>query len=313
MAPSDIETPVTAEPPLTSAPSADASDWLKDLEAQQEEPSAAPEEPAASFTTTSMESIDWSFDQPEKSPDAVEPFEAVEPTETPEIPDWLKNVEASEPDMAPSSAEAELPDWLKPVAEETTPAAAEPEPFIEEFPPLITPVEPLTAPPSLESLGTSAKEQDDAMAWLESLAAKHGAKAEELVTDPNARSDKPPEWVEQAKALGEAQPIIPEPAPQEPVFLEPEPEQPFEPVESPSYAEPIMPGLEGSLQFEGGDTIPMIVPEPETPEEPAVEPVEMQMPESPSGARTRSRGPANRTGALRTHLRCDGHLAAQPG
>lgn len=44
------------------------------------------------------------------------------------------------------------------------------------------------------------------MAWLESLAAKHGAKAEELVTDPNARSETPPAWVEQARAINESQP-----------------------------------------------------------------------------------------------------------
>ena len=89
------------------------------------------------------------------------------------------------------------------------------------------------------------------MAWLESLAAKHGAKAEEFVTDPNARSDKPPEWVEQARALGETQPIVPEPAPRAPAFLEPEPEAPSEPVQTPSYAEPIMPGLEGTSNSMG--------------------------------------------------------------
>ena len=43
------------------------------------------------------------------------------------------------------------------------------------------------------------------MAWLESLAAKHGAKPEELVTDPNKRSDTPPEWVQQAQAVGQAE------------------------------------------------------------------------------------------------------------
>ena len=50
----------------------------------------------------------------------------------------------------------------------------------------------------LGGLGKSVQEQDDAMAWLESLAAKHGAKAEELVTDPNARTDVAPDWVDKA-------------------------------------------------------------------------------------------------------------------
>jgi hypothetical protein len=49
------------------------------------------------------------------------------------------------------------------------------------------------------------------MAWLEGLASKHGAKAEELVTDPNARSEVAPEWVDKARAIGEPpeQPAVP--------------------------------------------------------------------------------------------------------
>ncbi len=43
------------------------------------------------------------------------------------------------------------------------------------------------------------------MAWLESLATKHGAKSEELVTDPSKRNETPPEWVTQAQSIGEAQ------------------------------------------------------------------------------------------------------------
>ena len=45
------------------------------------------------------------------------------------------------------------------------------------------------------------------MQWrgLKSLAAKHGAKPEELVTDPSKRLDTPPEWVSQAQSIGEAQ------------------------------------------------------------------------------------------------------------
>jgi hypothetical protein len=57
----------------------------------------------------------------------------------------------------------------------------------------------------LETLGASAQEQDDAVSWLESLASKHGAKAEELVTDPSTRSEKPPEWVQQARTIAESQ------------------------------------------------------------------------------------------------------------
>ncbi len=44
------------------------------------------------------------------------------------------------------------------------------------------------------------------MAWLEGLAAKHGAKPEELVTDPNARTEVAPEWVDKAKEINEQAP-----------------------------------------------------------------------------------------------------------
>jgi hypothetical protein len=70
--------------------------------------------------------------------------------------------------------------------------------------------QPAAAQPSVESLGSSAQEQDDAVAWLESLAAKHGAKPEELVTDPNKRSETPPEWVAQAQNIGAQTPVEPE-------------------------------------------------------------------------------------------------------
>ena len=39
---------------------------------------------------------------------------------------------------------------------------------------------------------------DDAMAWLESLAAKQGADEETLLTRPEERMETPPEWVSQA-------------------------------------------------------------------------------------------------------------------
>jgi hypothetical protein len=59
---------------------------------------------------------------------------------------------------------------------------------------------------SLDTLGASAKEQDEAVSWLESLASKHGAKPEELVTDPNSRSDIAPDWVNQARDIAQSQP-----------------------------------------------------------------------------------------------------------
>jgi hypothetical protein len=43
----------------------------------------------------------------------------------------------------------------------------------------------------LGGLGTAPQQQDDALAWLEGLAEKHGAKPEELLTAPGARPSAP--------------------------------------------------------------------------------------------------------------------------
>lgn len=281
-----------AVPMQAAEPAADLPEWLREMKSEgagtpaAEVPAAPVDEPAAwmaDMTLGEVEADSIPTREPAASsvddtPDWLKTIsaEAEEPAQ--DIPDWLKNIEATEPGLAPSSAEASLPDWLEPTVEEAAPAPSmrAPEPLETEFPPKITPVEPLTPPPSLESLGTSAKEQDDALAWLESLAAKHGARAEEMVSDPNARTDKPPEWVEQAKALNEGQPGTPEPATDatQPIFLEPEPdekvEQAVEPVEAESpymeTPEPVAPELEGSIRFDEVGEARVIEPEAEQPE-----------------------------------------------
>jgi len=134
-----------------------------------------------------------------------------------DIPDWLQDLgkeqpeqQAVQPEPAPkneASVSADLtPDWLSSFSE-TEPE--QPEPASDAEPPKAAP-----RAVSIETLGTTEKEQDDAVAWLEMLAAKHGAKPEELVTDPNARKETPPEWVEQARSIAESkseeQPVTPE-------------------------------------------------------------------------------------------------------
>jgi hypothetical protein len=141
-----------------------------------------------------------------------------------ETPDWLKELAGRELDepASPAASTTET-DWLGGSPAEQT-AAVPPEPLPEESPAwlkdfnndLETPItkaeppqpaapQPINVEPAstLGSLGTTAQEQDDAMAWLEGLAAKHGAKPEELVTDPNARTEVAPDWVDKAKEIGE--------------------------------------------------------------------------------------------------------------
>ena len=168
---------------------ADMPDWLK---AMAPEDASTPIEPSA--TDTPDEAAAWlSGLQAAAVGTAVQ---QAQPADEGNVPDWLKSLDETGP-AAPISADTSgLPDWLMPEPAAETPAA-------------VTPSAPAAPAASLETLGTSAQEQDDAIAWLESLASKHGAKPEELVTDPNARSETPPEWVTQARELGEARPETP--------------------------------------------------------------------------------------------------------
>jgi len=228
-----FETPDESPVELTPA---DLPGWLKD-KMPPDEP-AKPSAPAfISESATPQPPVDLDATQKSQPAAELEPFHqdslgATQPSHTPaleqtgaEAPDWLKSLTA--PAAPEPSAAEDLPDWLKNLAEpkaETdsgpaeTSVAAEPEsqpPEVEQAEaalPESIQAEPPPPAPSLETLGASAKEQDDAVAWLESLAAKHGARPEELVTDPAARTEQAPEWVEQARSLAESQSARPEPA-----------------------------------------------------------------------------------------------------
>ena len=176
----------------TQAQAGDAPDWLSGLDNSQ---TSEPEQAQPGDTPEWLSGIDQPSFQP-----------ASEGLTAADRPDWLSgldNTQASEPVPAPTtnisdlfstpSSEpvsdqiGDLPDWLD---------------GLDELQP-IQPITPASSSASVESLGSTAQEQDDAVAWLESLAAKHGAKPEELVTDPNKRSDTPPEWVQQAQNINQ--------------------------------------------------------------------------------------------------------------
>jgi len=131
-------------------------------------------------------------DEPGREPPAQEP--------SGQAPSWLLDTDDTAQAALASSEETgeddEAPDWLSGLAtasEEPTHMPATPKQAEG------------TAEPTLKDiggLGTTPKEQDDALAWLEGLAEKHGAKPEELLTAPGARPSMPPEWVDRAKQLG---------------------------------------------------------------------------------------------------------------
>jgi tetratricopeptide (TPR) repeat protein len=143
-------------------------------------------------------------------------FEAAGPAQEADLPDWIKPPGES-PGASPQEQEDAIA-WLESLAAKhgakpeelvTDPSrrSEAPPEWVERAQAVSQPKQTLPPEASLiENLGASAQEQDDAVAWLESLAAKHGAKPEELVTDPSKRSESPPEWVEQARAASGIQP-----------------------------------------------------------------------------------------------------------
>ncbi|MBK9210843.1 MAG: hypothetical protein IPL71_22205 [Anaerolineales bacterium] len=107
----------------------------------------------------------------------------IEPAQAADLPDWLSGLDdAQSIELEPAAQPSDIPNWLNDMDKKDQPVS------------------------SIDSLGASAQEQDDAVAWLESLAAKHGAKPEELVTDPSKRHETPPEWVSQAQNLNQQAP-----------------------------------------------------------------------------------------------------------
>ncbi len=123
---------------------------------------------------------------------------------TGEMPAWLKEeITAEEPSEAASA-----------LAEEAAPEPAE---AMQPWAAADEPPQAVAATPESEAVPVG----DEALAWLESLAAKHGIKDEELVMPAEARTGEMPEWLmeaaeqppEAAMAPAEAAPSTVEPLP----------------------------------------------------------------------------------------------------
>ena len=228
-----------------SAPSGDQPDWMSQ--------SAGPAQPA-SFAEKPQDQPDWlsQLDQPEPAPSepASSDFEFL--NQTTEVQDqpapdvsptsmtdtgrlgtsdqerddsfaWLENLAAKQGASEglltkPEDRLQDEPDWVQQAKALTGQAAQTPAPVLQ-------PDDAPTAPGlpqvggDLEELGKSEQERDDSFAWLEGLAAKQGA-SEGLLTRPEERLEKEPEWVKQAKDLGAQSPPVMEQPPAHPPAIE---------------------------------------------------------------------------------------------
>jgi cytochrome c-type biogenesis protein CcmH/NrfG len=230
--------PPASSPDKEAAPVSQSQEQIPDFLRQAgwgESSGAFQESPSATSSATADETETAPAVQADL-PDwvkAMAPVAAETPPATPanapvppamDIPDWLRGLDKGQP-AAPAPRPQTIVNQAAPVSVPQPQVAAtppKPSPVIQPQPPAVQqpvinqpvvtnpqPVATTSADP-LGGLGKSVREQDDAMAWLESLAAKHGAKAEELVTDPNARTDVAPDWVDKAKTFGET-PVVAQP------------------------------------------------------------------------------------------------------
>lgn len=273
-----------AEPPLsdlvsgpgTSAAEQDESlNWLEGLAQKQ---GAKSEELITNPSDRSETIPDW-VSKVEETP--VEP-KAQAPAEY--IPE--KPIEAEAEPMegelsplvsGPGTTESEQDDafkWLENLAAgqgaKSEELLTKPEERKEHVPGWVGEVE--SQPAELSSLisgpGTSSSEQDDALLWLESLAQKQGAKPEELITNPDARTENAPDWVGQVGQVPDqvVQPELvqetPPPPPVEEVKAQvPPPPAPVEEVKPPvppvarkAGEEEFVPGPLSELVFGPGTT-----------------------------------------------------------
>ncbi len=187
-------------------------DWLKtDTNAEfrsatASEPAASPEDDIPDFmkaagwgTSSGVEEPTSFFDSP-GAPEITDDDD--EPIAQAELPDWMKNIAPDQAELEAANedtnemGDAMADDWINDLLGDSND---------EESPQAESGND-----AGIGDLGTSSEEQDAAMNWLESLAANQGANPEELITDPNARTEDAPDWVQKAANTGSETPSAPQ-------------------------------------------------------------------------------------------------------
>jgi len=184
--PAAIE-PTAGQPNLSDMDAAMA--WLESLAVKQGADEATLITPPDQRTETPP---DW-IQQTEQVSDAAGMVQSSPAIETEIDAGKIEDLTGKPDEETALEAEAKLPEWIiseQPEAESSvTPAETQEEP------------RPGTPLPSAEIQEgqPDLTDMDAAMAWLESLAAKQGADEATLITPPDQRTEKPPDWVQQAE------------------------------------------------------------------------------------------------------------------
>jgi len=142
---------------------------------------------------------DWSdFETREKEISETPSVTSVTPEISQPTPSFAEDLPAWLTEEEPLPNAEQLPDWLLASyeEEETFPAVSEPAISEEDTKPVrVQPKEALQPEqPAAIDQTFPALTDDDAFAWLESLAAKQGAQ-EALLLSPEERKEEPPEWI----------------------------------------------------------------------------------------------------------------------
>ena len=140
--------------------------------------------------------------------EATEDDEIATKTFEEELPEWIQDL--SKEIELPSDAEApiekaeqitevtgdEISEWLPEITDE---GLIDEEPTEGELSAIVVPdeIDKVSVEAEQETQEAVALEDDDAFAWLEGLAAKHGAE-EAMLLEPEERPETPPDWVQAA-------------------------------------------------------------------------------------------------------------------
>ena len=269
---SKIEPPMPVEPQTANVE--DVPDWLKSMasaEAVGDVP-AQPTEPMEPQPAKQEEVPDWfkTMTPADAAGDAIpgagKPVEP-QPVIDEDVPDWLKS-------LAPTQATGPSIVESGPTHSEMPSIKSEPEPTLSAqlHPDLPVPEEPVDQAPVVPSVSENGAVEesfqptgevkplnigDDALGWLESLAAKQGAKPEELLTKPQDRSAEMPDWLRPSDEKPIEAPEVPlqpqvggldQTMPSEPLshFTGSSESTPGQPIAEalPAHEEPIAPALE---------------------------------------------------------------------
>ncbi len=238
-----------AEMPAVST--TDQPDWLDQPEQEKDVQGILPSEGPSN---NNMDNLDEATSEPEEQsqPTLISPTETDNlGTSEQEIDDalsWFEGLAAKQGATEglltkPEERMDDEPDWIKQAKGMNITEPQEPvQPLVA--PPAETPPEEQTptsavppAPVNTDELGKSEQEIDDALAWFEGLAAKQGA-TEGLLTRPEERMEKEPDWVQKIKNAGNALPSATPPPPPVMEDLTPEPVAPESVAETPIQAPP---------------------------------------------------------------------------